>query len=290
MLAELPMPWLATLAAAFGLVIGSFVNVVAHRLPLMLERRWALQDNEGADALVPAAPHGHPRYNLAWPRSHCPQCGHPLAWHENLPLLSFALLRGRCAHCQAPISLQYPMVELCTALWCVTCVLNWQASWAALCWSGFGAALLALAVIDWQTTYLPDDITQPLLWSGLIAAALGVSGTPLADALWGAVAGYLSLWSVCRIFEWITGRIGMGEGDFKLLAVIGAWAGWQALLPVVLAASLMGVVVGLAMKSRGTLREGGYLPFGPFLVIAGLWVAIEGADAMLRALGLGLLG
>lgn len=288
------MPWLVALAAIFGLVIGSFVNVVAHRLPLMLERRWALQDPDAADAPALAAQHaslhGRARYDLAWPRSHCPHCGHTLAWHENLPLLSFVMLRGRCAHCSAPISLHYPMVELCTALWCVVCLLHWQASWAALAWSGFGAALLALAVIDWQTTYLPDDITQPLLWSGLIGAALGVSGTPLADALWGAVAGYLSLWSVCRVFEWTTGRVGMGDGDFKLLAAIGAWAGWQALLPVVLVASVMGVVAGLAMKARGTLREGGYLPFGPFLVTAGLWVAIEGADATLSSLGLGLSG
>ena len=291
LLRDLPLPWLAALAAVFGLVIGSFVNVVAHRLPLMLERRWAAQDAAAGTAPAPLPPTlpEHQRYNLAWPGSHCPHCKHALAWHHNLPLLSFVALRGRCAHCRASIGLHYPLVELCTALWFAGCVLHWGAGWAALCWAGFGAALIALAVIDWQTTCLPDEITQPLLWSGLMGAALGVSGTTLDDALWGAVAGYLSLWTVCRAFESITGRVGMGEGDFKLLAALGAWAGWQALLPVVLLASIAGVAAGLVMRSRGTLREGGYLPFGPFLAAAGLWVAMDGADPLLHWLGLGML-
>ena len=288
----LSLAWLAAGAALTGLAIGSFLNVVAHRLPRMLERRWAQECAAFAtpadtppDADSTRASTDAP-FNLAMPRSHCPHCGHTLAWHENIPLLSWLWQRGRCSACRAPIGWHYPVVEALTALWFVACVLHWPDARAAVLWAGFGAALITLSLIDWQTTYLPDEINQPLLWCGLMGAALAWSGTRLPDALWGAVAGYLSLWVVCRGFEWITGRIGMGEGDFKLLAAIGAWAGWQALLPVVLLASVAGVVAGLLMKSRGALREGGYLPFGPFLALAGMLVSVGMFDESMRWLGL----
>lgn len=270
------------IAALLGLLVGSFLNVVIHRLPRMLERRWATE----CAALRGEEVAGAPRYDLLAPRSHCPHCGTPIPWWRNVPLLSFALQRGRCAACGVPIGWRYPLVEAATGAlfaWCA-----WRYGWqpAALAWAGFAATLLALAAIDWDTTLLPDDLTLPLLWAGLTAAALGWTGQALPDALWGAVAGYLSLWSVYWAFKLLTGKEGMGYGDFKLLAALGAWLGWQALIPLVLAASLLGAVVGLAMKALGTLREGRYVPFGPFLAFGGLLVWMAGPHALLRWLGL----
>jgi leader peptidase (prepilin peptidase)/N-methyltransferase len=166
------------------------------------------------------------------------------------------------------------------------CGWHWGLGFEALAWSGFAASLLALACIDWDTTLLPDDITLPLLWAGLCAAGLGLSGTPLPSAVWGAVAGYLSLWLVYWAFKLVTGKEGMGYGDFKLFAALGAWFGWQALIPVILMASVVGAVVGIAIKLRGALREGGYVPFGPFLAIAGLTAMIFGPSSILTVIGL----
>lgn len=268
----------AALLAVLGLLIGSFLSVVVVRLPIMLQRQWAR--DSGQDAGKDAS--HEQRYNLAVPASHAPCCGASLRWRQNIPLVSYALQGGKCAHCGARIPKLYPALELSTALVFAACGATFGLSWMALLWSGFGAALLALAWIDWQTTLLPDDITLPLLWAGLIAAALGFTDTRLSDALWGAVAGYVSLWLVYWGFKLVTGKEGMGYGDFKLFAALGAWFGWPLLIPIILLSSIVGAVVGLGMKFTVGLREGGVLPFGPFLAGAGLLTVLLGPDQLLR--------
>lgn len=256
--------------AALGLAIGSFLNVLIHRLPIMIEQSW--QD---------PATTTEPAMDLAFPGSHCPACRHPIAWYDNLPLLGFVLLRGRCRHCQAPISWQYPLVELLTGALFVWSLLT-HASWAAaLAWAGFAAALLALAVIDARTTWLPDTLTQPLTWGGLIAAGMGWSSVSLQLALAGAVVGYLFLWSVYWAFRLLTGKEGMGYGDFKLLAALGAWFGVQSLLAVVLIASVSALVVAGVQMWRKQLPENRQIPFGPFLAFAGAWLLFVGTPQLL---------
>ncbi len=269
--------------ALFGLCIGSFLNVVIHRLPLMLERQWQRDSAEMlsvADPTKDQAPLG-----LAKPASRCPSCGHQIRWYENIPIASWLFLRGRCSACSTPISARYPLVELLTGA--LFAAIGWklgpQPSTAL--WCLFAAALVALAGIDWDTTLLPDDLTLPLLWAGLVAAGLGWIATPLTSSLWGVVAGYVSLWSVYWLFKLTTGKEGMGYGDFKLLAALGAWMGWQMILPIVLASSVIGAVVGIGMKLSGALREGRYVPFGPFLAGAGLAVMLIGSQTTLEWLG-----
>lgn len=275
-------PEAALLAGVLGLLIGSFLNVVIHRLPLMLERRWAADCAElsGQPAPVTEA------LNLMRPRSRCPHCGHLIAWHENIPVLSYLRLRGRCSQCAAPIGWRYPAMELATGVLFAACAWRWGLGAQGALWAGFGAALLALAAIDWDTTLLPDDITLPLLWAGLLGAALGFNGGTLGDSVWGAAVGYLSLWSIFWGFKRLTDKDGMGYGDFKLFAAIGAWMGWQALIPVLLMASIVGAVVGIAMKSANQLREGGVVPFGPFLALGGLSTMAVGPQRVLAVMGL----
>jgi leader peptidase (prepilin peptidase) / N-methyltransferase len=275
--------WLdASIAAFFGLLFGSFINVVVLRLPKMMERQWSAE----CASLQGKEPAADAPFNLVTPRSRCPHCGHTIRWYENIPLLSYLVLRGRCAACKAPISLRYPLVEATTAALFFFCVWHWGMTATGLVWCAFSGILLALALIDWDTTYLPDDLTLPLLWLGLIAAQLQWSGVSLSDALWGAVAGYLALWSVFWVFKLLTGKDGMGYGDFKLLAALGAWFGWQTLLPIILMASIVGAVVGIAMKMNSSLREGGYVPFGPFLAGGGFSALFFGADTLQRSIGL----
>ncbi len=263
----------APVLGLFGLLIGSFLNVVIHRLPLMMERDWR---RESAELLeLPEPPPEGPPLSLLRPGSRCPHCGHALRWHENLPLLGWLRLRGRCAACHGPISPRYPLVEGLTALLFAGLAWRFGPDPVVLAWAGFVATLIAAAGIDWDTTLLPDGLTQPLLWAGLVAAALGWT-LPLDQALWGAVAGYGALWGVFWLFKLLTGKEGMGAGDFKLLAALGAWLGPAMLLPVVLAASLIGALVGLGLKAGGRLREGRYVPFGPFLAGAGLLVLYAG--------------
>lgn len=276
----------AVLLGLLGLLVGSFLNVVIHRLPRMMELRWAAecaQLQAGADAAPAPQP---PAFNLMVPRSRCPHCGHQIRWFENMPVVSYLALRGRCGACRAPISARYPLIELATAALFAWCGWRWGLTPTGLVWSGFAAAVLALAAIDWDTTLLPDDITLPLVWAGLIAAGLGLSGTPLTHALWGAVAGYLSLWLVYWGFKLATGKEGMGYGDFKLFAALGAWFGWPALIPMILMASVIGAVVGIALKVFRRLREGGYVPFGPFLALAGLTAMVFGPASILAIIGL----
>ena len=272
----------AAMAGVLGLLVGSFLNVVIYRLPKMMERQWALECAELQGTVAPAAE----PFSLARPRSRCRQCGHAIRWYENVPVVSWLALRGKCSGCGAKIGARYPVVELATGALFFFAVRHWGMTPAAAAWCGFAAAVLALALIDWDTTLLPDDITLPLLWAGLIVAALGWTGVTLPQALWGAVAGYLSLWAIYQAFKLVTGKEGMGYGDFKLFAALGAWFGWQALVPIILMASVIGAVVGIAMKFSSGLREGGYVPFGPFLAGAGLTAMLFGPNAILAAIGL----
>ena len=276
--------WLdAAIAGLFGLMVGSFLNVVIYRLPKMMERQWAAECAELAGKPVDNTAAA---FNLMVPRSRCGSCGHAIAWHENIPLLSYLMLRGKCSACGAKFGLRYPLVELACAALFFFCVWHWGATWTALAWCGFSAALLALGFIDWDTTLLPDDITLPLLWAGLLASALHWNAVDLPSAVWGAVAGYLVLWSIYWVFKLITGKEGMGYGDFKLLAALGVWFGWQGLIPIILMASVIGAIIGIALKFNNGLREGGYVPFGPFLAGAGLSAMLFTPSAILHTIGL----
>ena len=296
--------------ALLGLCIGSFLNVVIHRVPLLMERQWWAEVSghllDGGAwqrvfapknaAARPSAEHQRtaqllgesveslPELSVVWPRSRCPSCGHELRWYENVPVVSWLMLKARCSACGTRISARYPLIELATALLFGAVAWRFGAQPVALAWCAFAACLLALAMIDWDTTLLPDSMTLPLLWGGLVVAALGWT-IPLASALWGAVAGYLSLWTVYQLFKLATGKEGMGYGDFKLLAALGAWLGWPMLVPIILAASVIGAVVGIFMKFSGQLREGRYVPFGPFLAGAGLAVMLIGAPTVLSWIG-----
>lgn len=274
--------WNAGLGGVVGLLVGSFLNVVIHRLPMMMEQQWAAELAAAQPAGAPFRPAAQDDpFNLMVPRSRCPACGHVLQWYENIPVLSYLFLRGRCSACKARISARYPLVELATGALFFFCVLRWGVSPAGLAWCGFSAALVALAMIDWDTTLLPDDITLPLLWAGLLASALQWIAVPLYASVLGAAAGYVSLWLVYWGFKLATGKEGMGYGDFKLFAALGAWFGWQALVPIILMSSVIGAIIGIAMKVVSSLREGGYIPFGPFLAGAGLTAMIFGPGAIL---------
>ena len=297
-------PWAL---AVLGLMIGSFLNVVVHRLPAMLERQWwtdvadQLRDRDSFRRIFNAeAPPGLHQagtalsrtiaalgpLSLLRPGSRCPSCGHAIRWHENVPVLGWLRLRGRCSACGTRISPRYPLVEAGTAL--LFAALGWRfgAQPATALYCALVATLVALTLIDWDTTVLPDVLTLPLLWGGVVAAALGwLPGLTLQASMWGAVAGYLSLWSVYWLFKLATGKEGMGYGDFKLLAALGAWLSWQAILPIVLMASVIGAAVGLLMKLQGNLREGRFVPFGPFLAGGGLAVLLIGLRPILEAMG-----
>lgn len=281
-------------AGLFGLLIGSFLNVVIYRLPLMLERQWQYEASEFVAAAsrapqaaceqIPSEP-----FNLAKPRSRCQGCGHQLRWFENLPVLSYLALRGKCSSCGARISARYPSVELLTGGLFAYCAYRFGLSAAGVTWAFFCAMMVAMAFIDWDTTLLPDDLTLPFLWAGLLASATHVIDVPLYDSVVGATAGYLSLWLVYWAFKLVTGKEGMGYGDFKLFAALGAWFGWPALIILILLSSVVGAVVGVAMKFASRLREGGYIPFGPFLVGAGFIAFFMGPQTVQRAV-FGALG
>lgn len=277
------LQWLdASMAGLLGLLIGSFLNVVVHRLPKMMERQWAA---ECAEISGKEAETGEP-FNLMVPRSRCPGCGHQIRWHENIPVISYLFLRGQCTACKVAISPRYPLVEIATGALFFFCVWRWGATTSGLAWCAFAATLFTLALIDWDTTLLPDDLTLPMLWLGLVAASLQWTSVGLNSALWGAVAGYLSLWSVYWAFKLVTGKEGMGYGDFKLFAALGAWFGWQTLIPMILLASVIGAVIGIAMKFTSGLREGGYIPFGPFLAGSGLVALFFEPETLRKMVGL----
>jgi leader peptidase (prepilin peptidase)/N-methyltransferase len=260
-------------AVVLGLVVGSFLNVVIHRLPRMMENEWRAQCAE----LEGREPPDTGRYNLLVPRSRCPSCSTPIRARDNIPILSWLLLKGKCASCRTPISVRYPLVEALTAL--LSGLVAWRFGLGLtaglalmLTW-----ALIALTFIDADTTLLPDDLTIPLLWLGLLANLLGAfPGVTLRDAVLGAAAGYLSLWLIYWSFKLTTGKEGMGYGDFKLLAALGAWMGWKALLPVVLLASVVGAMVGIALIVLARRGREIPIPFGPYLASAGFFVLLFG--------------
>lgn len=279
---DVPQWYAALTMGMLGLLVGSFLNVVIHRLPKMLERQWS----EECQRFSGKEPEPGETFNLMVPRSRCPSCGHQIRWYENIPVFSYLALRGRCSACEARIGLRYPLVELVTGALFLYCGVRWGLSWTALAWAGFSALLIALTLIDWDTTLLPDDMTLPLLWAGLMASAVHWTPVALSSALWGAIGGYASLWLVYWGFKLATGKEGMGFGDFKLFAALGAWFGWTALIPIILMASVIGAVVGIGLKFSSGLREGGYVPFGPFLAMAGLTAMVFGPESILRLAGL----
>ncbi len=258
-------PLVATAIAAFvGLCVGSFLNVVIHRLPKMLERGWQAQCAElRGETPAPGAV-----YNLVVPRSACPACGAPITALQNIPVASWLALRGRCAGCKAPISARYPVVEVLGGLLAACAVWRFGLTPQGIAACVLLWSLLALTMIDVDTQLLPDSITLPLLWAGLIAN-LWQTFTPLGDAVIGAVAGYLSLWTIYWLFKLIRGKEGMGYGDFKLLAALGAWLGWQLLPVIVLLSSVVGAVIGIALVVFKGRDHSIPLAFGPYLAIAG---------------------
>ncbi|WP_071913406.1 A24 family peptidase [Aeromonas sp. SCS5] len=273
------LPWLYfSLVFIFSLMIGSFLNVVIHRLPIMLEREWQA---EYRGYFTPEEEQAtEPRYNLMVPRSACPHCGHAITALENIPLLSWLWLKGRCGECQAPISARYPLVELFTALLSVAVAMVISPGWGTLAALLLTWVLVALTFIDLDKMLLPDQLTLPLLWGGLL---FNLSGgfAPLADAVIGAMAGYLVLWSLYWAFKLLTGKEGMGYGDFKLLAALGAWLGWQALPIILLLSSLVGAIIGISLIALRKHHQGNPIPFGPYLAIAG-WIALLWGDTITR--------
>jgi leader peptidase (prepilin peptidase) / N-methyltransferase len=298
--------WLSPpVLALLGLCIGSFLNVVIHRKPRMLEREWweevaqNLADSEAfkrcfggepPKALQAVAAELEKKvedlapYNLMRPSSACPACGHQIRWHENIPVVGWLRLRGRCSACKTPISPRYPLIEVATALLFAGAGWHYGAQPIALMWCGVLATLLALAAIDADTTMLPDDMTIPLIGAGLFAASMGWT-VPLKEAIWGLLVGYLSLWSINQAFKLARGMDGMGMGDFKLLAGLGVWLGLKALLPIILISSIIGTLVAVIMKFTRGLRPGQYIPFGPYLAGAGAVVILAGTPRVLGWIG-----
>jgi len=259
-------PVVATaVAAVVGLLVGSFLNVVIHRLPKMLERGWQDQCAE----LRGETPEPRPRYNLVVPRSACPSCGHQITAIENVPVLSWLVLRGKCSNCGTPISTRYPVVELIGGILAAAAIWRFGPTWTGMAACAFLWALLALTFIDFDTQLLPDDLTLPLLWGGLLANLYGLF-TPLRDAVIGAIAGYLVLWTIYWLFKLIRGKEGMGYGDFKLLAALGAWLGWKTLPLIILGSSVVGALIGMSLVAFKGRDHNVPLAFGPYLAIAGM--------------------
>jgi leader peptidase (prepilin peptidase)/N-methyltransferase len=264
-------------AAIFGLMIGSFLNVVIHRMPRMMQREF---DNYVAQESGEPLPHTG-KYNLVLPRSACPQCGHQISALENVPVISYIFLGGKCRQCRTPISPRYPAVELLTGALSALLIWRFGSGIAGLAALAFAYLLIAMTFIDADTQLLPDDLTFPLLWLGLLINLNGVFA-PLADAVIGAAAGYLSLWLVYWAFKLLTGKEGMGYGDFKLLAALGAWLGWKMLPIIVLFSSLVGAIVGIALIVMARQGRDKPMPFGPYLAVAGLLAMLYG-DGIMQA-------
>ncbi len=262
--------------ATMALAIGSFLNVVIHRLPKMLERQWRDELTELNGQEIAAAP----RYNLMVPRSACPACNHPIGALENIPLVSYVVLRGKCSACRTGISPRYPFVEALTGVLSGYVAWRYGFSWHTLAALVFVWSMIALAFIDLDTFYLPDDITLPLVWAGLIANMAGLF-VDLQSAVIGAIAGYLALWVVFWSYKFATGKDGMGYGDFKLLAAIGAWLGWKMLPVVILLSSLVGAIVGISLIVFARHGRDVPIPFGPYLVLGGL-IALFWGDQLLQ--------
>ncbi len=271
--------WFVILAGLLGLIVGSFLNVVIYRLPVMLEREWREQCAEFLQ--TPEQKPDDPPFNLVWPGSRCPHCGHVIGPLENIPVLSYLFLRGKCLECKQGISLRYPLVELTSGVLAAFVAWHFGFGWAAvgailLTWS-----LIALTGIDFDKQLLPDNITLPFLWLGLLFNLFGVY-TDLPSAVLGAVAGYMSLWLIYQAFRLLTGKEGMGYGDFKLFALLGAWMGWQMLPLIILLSSVVGAVVGITLMIARGHDHNVPIPFGPYLAAAG-WIALIWGEPIMRA-------
>lgn len=263
-----------------GLLIGSFLNVVIYRLPKMLEAEWAVNCAE----LAGASPKAVEPFNLMRPRSRCQSCGHQLRWYENIPVLSYLALRGRCSQCGTRISVRYPIIEIVTSGFFVLAAVQHGLTLSGAVWAILACLLLVQFFIDFDTQLLPDDVNYLILWLGLIASASGWTTVPLSSAVWGAVAGYLSLWTVYQVHYRLTGKQGMGHGDFKLLAALGAWFGAEYLVALILLSSVVGSLIGGTLLLVGRLANRDIpIPFGPFLAGAGM-VAMAFGPARLQAL------
>lgn len=262
------------IAGLFGLLVGSFLNVVSYRLPIIMQLRW---HNEASEIQATPKPNVEQPFNLSVPRSACPNCGHKITAIENIPVLSYLVLRGKCRGCRAPISLQYPFVELLTGVLSMVVAWKFGFSWQTLAALGLLWSLVALADIDRMTQLLPDDITLPLLWLGILCN-IPEHGlfTDLKSSVIGAIGGYMILWFIFQVFKLITGKEGMGYGDFKLLAALGAWLGWQYLPTIILLSSFFGALVGITLKIRNKSSGDAPIPFGPFLAAAGFAALIWG--------------
>ena len=273
-LAASPVAWIVV-ASILGLLVGSFLNVVIYRLPIIMQREWAEQCAE-LTGEVSSQP--ETAFSLSKPRSACPHCGHAISALENIPVISYLVLGGKCKACRTPISIRYPIIELISA--CMSATIAWQFGfdWNAIGGLFLSWALLALTFIDVDHQLLPDKITLPLIWLGLIFN-LGTVYTDLNSSVIGAVAGYLSLWSIYHLFRLVTGKEGMGYGDFKLLAALGAWMGWQALPMIVLLSSFVGAVIGVTLILLKQHQRDIPIPFGPYLAIAG-WIALVWGDTI----------
>ena len=261
----------------FGLMIGSFLNVVVHRLPIMLKQAWQTEAKELLELTGSGNP-GPANYNLVTPRSACPACGQAISALHNIPVISYLILKGCCNHCQAVIALRYPLMELTSGIATIIVIMVLGPTEQGLLACLLTYALIALSQIDFETKLLPDDITLPLLWLGLIVNSFEAF-TDLKSAVIGAVLGYLALWSVYQGFRIITGKEGMGFGDFKLLALLGAWLGWQALPFIILISSILGTLVGVTLILMGRDRNDA-IPFGPYLAAAG-WISLLWGDLIL---------
>jgi leader peptidase (prepilin peptidase)/N-methyltransferase len=271
---------------AFALVIGSFLNVVIFRLPIMMEREWRAQAEEIASLPATDLPDG--RFNLLLPRSRCPSCGKEIKPWQNIPVLSYLLLGAQCANCQTSISARYPLVEMGTAVLAAIAAWRFGFGWEALMAVTMTFALVTVSMIDFDHQIIPDSIVMPLLWVGLLMSLLHPFGgaetlfIAPGDAIIGAVAGYLSLWSVYQLFKLVTGKEGMGYGDFKLLAALGAWLGWQALPTIILMSAVVGAIIGIGLiVIRGRDRQLP-IPFGPYLATAG-WIAMLYGESIKNA-------
>ncbi|MCK0155047.1 A24 family peptidase [Alcanivorax sp. S6407] len=269
---------LVGLSVVLGLLVGSFLNVVIYRLPEMMQREWRA---EAREILELPEEQDQPIFNLVTPRSRCPKCGHAIAWYENVPVVSWLLLGGKCKDCKTPISKRYPLIEITSGVLAGFCA--WHFGYGGwLVFTLFATwLLLAAAMIDADTTLLPDSMTLLLLWAGILAALLGVSPVSLQDAVIGAMAGYLSLWSVYWLFKLMTGKEGMGFGDFKLLAALGAFVGWQYLPLIILLSSVVGLVFAVGGMLFGGERRA-QIPFGPYLATAG-WIALLWGDTIVTS-------
>jgi leader peptidase (prepilin peptidase) / N-methyltransferase len=292
-----PIAWIV-LIFVVGLLVGSFLNVVIHRVPIMLEREWRsqaeqlLSEQPAGDgtsslpsALGPQPSASSPKYNLVVPRSACPKCGAMITAMQNIPVISWLFLRGKCANCANPISVRYPIVELITAVLSALVAWKFGVHWYTAAALFFTWMLIAMSGIDFDTTLLPDNMTLPLLWVGLLLSVIGTDsalGLPvdMQSSIIGAVAGYLSLWGVYHLFKLITGKEGMGYGDFKLLGALGAWLGWQSLPLIILLSAFVGAIVGITLiVVRGRDRNIP-IPFGPYLAAAG-WIALMWGDELI---------